>query len=521
MGSEPKKAPTPPQLVKCGECGAVLPTTTTSNPDNEPCPTCGKRAVRLGVDMPTLPIVQPGVRGGIDYGVGRTAVQAQIVVWEALEQLLPLPADQVRVLLFLHGEWERRSGLRSDGAVCHPRLGIHPGDCPHRWPTPSSQRAVALACFGGDGGDQLRRARDAITALYELDVVWEVSKPGGRETTRSRIFATFKKTEEDDRPDDATFTLTWNPDLLRTMYTGDYLALPEGFVTKLRGRSALRIWVAVLTTDGARNLRRGETTRLAVTGPSPTLPVARLGLSGVNRPSKVRAALERAFEEGHKLQDEWHAEVVDRAGPGFMVELHRRDPDAAPAPPVGPSTAPPVGRRTPPVGSGTKPRRAEDAPPLGRGHTPRRLEDAATRRENSPPRSSPRIFPRPLRASARTSEADPGWAEPNADGDTAKKKTTGNGAPDTAIRLPSTQTRGEGDGRIAPPPGYVPPSKTFSEAVPRPGGPAAAEPQPAASSGSPEDKRGGQVEPGVAPGAAPGVLRGAPVSGEPREQEEP
>jgi hypothetical protein len=103
---------------------------------------------------------------------------------------------------------------------------------------------------------------------------------------------------------------------------GAYQRLSLAAVQHLKGAS-WHLWLRVLTHPMAPRLTGEASFELAITGHQPSLPLELLGLDRLNRPSKVRTALERAARRGGDLGLPYQIEVVDRASGGLKLRVTR------------------------------------------------------------------------------------------------------------------------------------------------------------------------------------------------------
>jgi hypothetical protein len=242
--------------------------------------------------------------------------------------LTPCSATALRVLAILTGMWIAQSDAR-----CRSDFGKHMEGCRHQDGSITfSLRSLARDTFGHDGGSAVAQAARALAELGSPTCQVIIPDPP-QVVAGIGVYAGPSCDSADDRRGAAAACRwTWAPALTEQLLAGRYQRLPVELVRDLTG-SAFRLWVAILSSPATSRLLPGQTIEFAVTGDSPTVPLARLGLSGLNRPAKVRAALERSCDQGHALQNEFRAAVVDRSSGGVKVRvtrvIHRIDSTAS------------------------------------------------------------------------------------------------------------------------------------------------------------------------------------------------
>lgn len=267
-------------------------------------------------------------RPAIEYNTGRTLTRGRVGTAIA-EPGEPVSDTASRVLCGLTGLWI------AQGLGCRPNRGVHLDGCPHidDW-FGCSLRALARATFGRDDGPATAQVRRALVELASKtsQVLFTDPKTGrylaavvhlGEVVIRGRL----------DHPGEATVSWGWSASMGESLRAGRYQQLPAAIVRGLRG-SAWRVASFLLQHPGVASMRKNGWRSFELRVGAKDLQ--RFGLAGLNRPAKVRNALERAAEACNELQDQLHIDVVDAVGGGFKFRM--TDPAKAVASPVGAST---------------------------------------------------------------------------------------------------------------------------------------------------------------------------------------
>ena len=251
----------------------------------------------------------------IDYDVGRGGVEGEH--WVATlarshavnstgHRLLSPMA--LRVLSVLTGWWIAMGNFR-----CRPLHGVHPDGCAHRL-NRVDYTLAALACdlSGHSGGSQSRLISEALDELAHATNQYRVETAAGAAREVSHVLS-LRVYEPGSGPGRATGYIVWDPLHLERLLAGRFQMLPPHIVSGLSREADVRLWYAVINHPFAVGAQRSY--EIAISGDSPSLPAAALGLGG-QRPDKLRKAVERAAERGNRLQDRFEVAVIPRAAGG-------------------------------------------------------------------------------------------------------------------------------------------------------------------------------------------------------------
>jgi hypothetical protein len=261
--------------------------------------------VLSGADTGSRRLVE-SVQPAVEHQVARTATVLPGGTTAIVEPGEPPSDTALRVVAALTGLW-----IDQEAPACRPDRGEHWTSCPHRerWMTVSFRR-IAMEAFGRANGTAIAQVHRALDELASKATRVMIFDPDMR-----HLIAGATSHIGEYRWVGGVLRWAWSASTLESLLAGGYQRLPRAIVQELSG-SAFYVWQAVLTHPatalGVRQLRASA--EFSVTGPSPSLSLRRLGLSGLNRPAKVRDALRRACARGNEVQGLYRLTVLNRSG---------------------------------------------------------------------------------------------------------------------------------------------------------------------------------------------------------------
>lgn len=213
-----------------------------------------------------------------------------------------IPGTGLRVLAYLLGIWDT-----SDGG-CGTADEIHFATCLRERPFTVRSRGLTRMIFGGVGGSQVGAVRLAVTALNDA----AFSRHGAEQPSPLGAF-------EHAGP---MINVSLSPEIISELRDRRFQYIPRS-VLQLHGTN-LRFWLQIVCHPRYYKVVGGQPLEPGVgLSNSMGLDPSRLGIKGLNRPSKVLAALERAIAAGRGLHTGVSASLVPSKGGGWKVVVRR------------------------------------------------------------------------------------------------------------------------------------------------------------------------------------------------------